>query len=191
MNDSSLPKLERRWYRFSLRTLLVLVVVLCVGFGWIGLRLRQARNDRRIVAELSEIALVEVRYEWGRVVLMKNDGPSLTDAELEHLKGLTNLQCLILNSPQVSDAGLKHLKGLKLKRLDLIYCDISDAGLEHLKELTSLQNLDLRLTRITDAGLERLNGLTELKNVDLRSTQVTDEGVNKLQQALPDCTIHH
>ena len=36
----------------------------------------------------------------------------MTDAGLEHLKGLTQLQRLACGDTQVTDAGLEHLKGL-------------------------------------------------------------------------------
>ena len=36
----------------------------------------------------------------------------MTDAGLEHLKGLTQLQSLCLGNTKVTDAGLEHLKGL-------------------------------------------------------------------------------
>ena len=44
MKDS--PKLKRRWYQFSLLTLLLATVVLCVGFAWIGARMRRAEENR-------------------------------------------------------------------------------------------------------------------------------------------------
>ena len=40
------------------------------------------------------------------------DGTQVTDAGLEHLKGLSRLQELYLDGTQVTDAGLEHLKGL-------------------------------------------------------------------------------
>ena len=40
------------------------------------------------------------------------DGTKVTDAGLEHLKGLTQLHKLGLNNTKVSDAGLEHLNGL-------------------------------------------------------------------------------
>ena len=44
----------------------------------------------------------------------------------------------------MTDAGLEHLKGLsQLQRLDLASTQVTDAGLEHLKGLTQLQTLDL------------------------------------------------
>ena len=53
----------------------------------------------------------------------------VTDAGLEHLKGLTSLQILVARQTQVTDAGLEHLKGL-----------------------TSLQGLDLRARRSPTPG---------------------------------------
>jgi hypothetical protein len=57
----------------------------------------------------------------------------VTDAGLEHLKGLSNLEALLLNGTHVTDAGL-----------------------EHLKELTNLEWLAVRDTRVTDEGADRL-----------------------------------
>ena len=54
------------------------------------------------------------------------------------------LEWLDLADTQVTDAGLEHLKGLtKLEELYLAGPQVSDAGLEHLKGLTSLQHLYL------------------------------------------------
>ena len=79
----------------------------------------------------------------------------VTDAGLEHLKGLAQLKDLKLNGTQVTDAGLEYLKGLnQLQTLDLGKTQVADAGLERLKVLSQLQELDLEQTRITDAGLE-------------------------------------
>ena len=115
----------------------------------------------------------------------------VTDAGLEHLKGLTSLQGLNLNSTQVTDAGLEHLKGLtNLQDLGFYRTKVTDAGLEHLKGLTNLQNLALDGTKVTDAGLEHLEGMTKLQDLYLIDTNVTDEGVKNLQQALPNCEIY-
>ena len=139
----------------------------------------------------------------------------ITDAGLEQLKGLSQLQHLDLNDTQVTDAGLEHLKDLKqLQSLDLSYTQVTDAGLEHLKDLNQLQSLNLDGTQVTDSGLEHLKGFSQLQYLYLYSTEVTDAGlehleglgklhelylgetkvtgpgVKKLQQALPNCWIH-
>ena len=96
-----------------------------------------------------------------------------------------------LSGTQVTDAGLEHLKGLtNLRRLYLSGTKVTDAGLEHLKGLTNLEHLSLSSTKVTDAGLEHLKGLTKLRALALKGTQVTNVGVKKLQQALPNCKIY-
>ena len=79
-------------------------------------------------------------------------GPTITDAQLVHLRALTSLQTLYLTETKVTGAGLVHLKGLtNLKVLRLDRADVTDAGMVHLKGLTRLQNLIL-YTKVTDAG---------------------------------------
>ena len=65
----------------------------------------------------------------------------VTDAGLEHLKGLSNLEHLILFRWRVTDGGRMR---------------VTDAGLEHLKGLTSLKALVLAGTRVTDEGIKKL-----------------------------------
>jgi hypothetical protein len=57
----------------------------------------------------------------------------------------------------VTDAGLEHLKGLtQLRTLFLGYTSVTDAGLKHLKGLTQLQSPGLTETKVTDAGIAEL-----------------------------------
>jgi hypothetical protein len=53
--DSRPAKPERRWYQFSLRTLLVFVAVVGVGLGWLGGKVRRIRNEQNAVAEIQSI----------------------------------------------------------------------------------------------------------------------------------------
>jgi len=152
----------------------------------------------------------------GNAVVGSLTGTQITDAELVHLKDLTNLEYLNLQDTQITDAGLVNLKELTgLEELWLKGTQITDAGLVHLKGLTSLEYLELRGTQITDAGLVDLKGFTNLKYLDLHGTRITDAGlvhlkgltnleylnlqgtqaseevVEKLQQTLPNCQIPH
>ena len=91
----------------------------------------------------------------------------VTDAVLEHLKGLGNLRSLVLSQTQITDAGMEHLEGL-----------------------TGLEELLLTGTQITDDGLEHLKGLTSLKVLEVSGTKVSDDGVSELKQALADVKIY-
>ncbi|GEM_PF-6243919 len=61
---------------------------------------------------------------------------------LVHLKGLTELEVILLDYTQITNAGLEHLKGrTNLTWLNLVETQITDAGLEHLKGMTNLNVL--------------------------------------------------
>ena len=45
-------KPRRRWFQYSLRTLLVLMLLACIGMGWIAVKLQQVRRERAAVAAI-------------------------------------------------------------------------------------------------------------------------------------------
>ena len=53
--DRNSPKPKRRWRQFSMRTLLVFVVVLSVGFGLVGVRIQRARTNRARLEAVKEL----------------------------------------------------------------------------------------------------------------------------------------
>ena len=177
------PKPKRRWYQFSLRTLLI-VLGLSLPLSWLGLKLRQAREHQETVNAILE-AGGYVGYEHnvlglglGEVVYVAWGGGGwhldLGDAELEKLKGLTSL-----------------------RRLDVDGCQgVTDAGLEHLQGLNNLEWLNISHTQVTEAGLEHLKGMTNLEELWIcclyqadRQKKVSDKDVRELQEALPNCRI--
>jgi hypothetical protein len=202
---------RRRWLQVSLRTLLVLMLVLGTGFGWLGRQVQRARAQREAAAAIEGLG-GHVRYtnaSGGRVrgavvwlgklfcedlsrdiADVRLSSTQITDAGLAHFRELTNLRELRLDNTQVSDAGLAHLQELtQLEALTLNNTQVSDAGLAHLRGLTQLEGLSLYNTRASDVGLAHLRELTRLEGLFLDKTQVTDAGVAELQKALPNCKI--
>lgn len=115
---------------------------------------------------------------------------NLSDAEMEHLAGATELEELGLHGTQITDAGLVPVAGLKrLRVLNLNDTQVGDEGLAHLSGLTRLEQIRLQSTRVTDAGLSHLTPLENLVVVWLSGSQVTAEGVARLQQSLPEAEI--
>jgi len=140
MTQTTNPK---RRFRFSLRTLLVVVVLLSVGLGWFAFKMRQAERQRKAVEAIIEAGgwvtydcdLYEDLGYMQRPVspapawltrLVGDDffldvgdvylsGTKCADEDMEYLKRLTNLNRLNISGTQVTDAGLKHLRRRTLR----------------------------------------------------------------------------
>ena len=200
-----------RWYQFSLRSLLIFVTLWAIPCSWLGVKMKQAREQKAAVEWiLGAKGFVKYDYEtqgatppgpaWlrrllgddffahvSRVDLM---GPEITDVALERLLWLPQLEKLDLFATQTTDTGLRYVEELSnLRELDLVFARVTDAGLGHLKGLSRLRTLDLGYTRVTDAGLEQLKGSTLLTTLYLNDTQVTSAGVKKFLKARPGCEI--
>lgn len=110
----------------------------------------------------------------------------VTNADLQHLTALKQLQHLNLWHSTITDTGLEHLEGMnQLQWLGLAGAEITDGGLKRLEVLKQLRWLWLQKNAITDGGLEHLEKLKELKELDLTDTKVTNAGVTRLKKALP------
>ena len=208
MSTTQPPKPKRRWYQFSLKTLLVVMTVATVAFGgWVQFRRQRARENRDRVAaseKAIEKAVAAIENSGGMVFSGNEerrpqtwleelfDDPGDADDPVRVLKVTTVIFQFYAQGGKVTDAELKQLlKGLEnLEDLDLYRTNITDAGLEHVKGLKHLRYLNLHWQKkVTDAGLEHLKGLESLQHLDLRGTKVTDGGVENLQRALPNCKI--
>ena len=171
----------RKILRFSVHTLIVLVLVIGAGLGFI---VRSAHTQRDAVAAIKS-AGGTIYYDWewnngapisgrrpwgpawlsamigvdyfGHVTFVK--GPSsMTPAAdvMAAVAHLTQIQYLNVGQSYVTDADLVHLARLtRLEDLFLSNGQITDAGMEHLSGLTNLASLSLNFTRITDAGMAR------------------------------------
>ena len=73
MNDK--PKPKRRWFRFSLRILLPFVTFASAGFGWLGMKMRQA-EQRRVTVEAIRKLGGDVEYDYERA----SDGSRFDEA---------------------------------------------------------------------------------------------------------------
>lgn len=190
-------KPKRRWMQVSLRTVLVLVTLLCVALGrWVALAERQRRAvaaieamggsasyvDKRATGESFPMAFLRRHLPpdyFNKVYHVNLGWSQCNDMGLAHLQELAGLRRLWLGHAQVTDAGLARLQGLTtLRELDLSATQITDAGLVHLRGLTELRMLDLRCTQVTGAGMVHLQGLTRLQQLDFRHGQVTDAGLS-------------
>ena len=193
-------------FQFSVRSLVVLVVVVAIPCCWLPVKMREAERQRKEVEAIHRAWLGEVLYDyqldesgmytakqgppapaWLRELLREEFFSEVVgvrwmrarevDVLLKDINGLSLIH-LDLSNAQVTDEHLKELT--KLRTLILPRTQVTDAGLEHLKGLRELVYLSLAFTQVTDAGLEHLKGLRELKRLGLSGTHVTDAGLEHL-----------
>ena len=198
-----------RWrLQYSLRSLLVFVLLANLGMAWIFPRWRVARQQRDAVAAIRALGGdVYYDYMWpgpggvppGPVWARRLLGDDFF-ADAVCVNDDVWVQMMFAGGPlwsprypgRITDAWLRPIG--KLPRLEILrlgYSHVTDVGMSRLEGLTCLRELDLSGTRVTDAGLEHLKGLTQLRKLDLRFAEVTAQGVNKLREALPKCEIQH
>jgi hypothetical protein len=175
-----------------LRGLIVLVIVVGAGLGWI---VRQAHVQRGAVATIEE-AGGSVRYDWEW-----SNGKSLPGGKPWAPRWLVNLigvdyfghvTAVVSHhmSAATSDAVTVQVGRLtRVQSLNLHDSSISDSALRHLRALTNLTVLLLYRTQVSDAGLVHLKELTNLSYLQLDGTQVTDAGVEELKRALPNLRV--
>jgi hypothetical protein len=180
---------KRRWYQFSLRTLLVVVTLFAVFCSCYAARFRQAVSQRKAVEAIRRLG-GRIYYDYEMELVGDWYGVRLdTDEEAEkriaspigRLLGRDfyfPVACAICTGPEFTDAIMGPLRSLThLTKLDLTQTRVSDSGLKHLGEMPGLKFLILQGTPIGDDGLQCLNGMRHLQQLDLSGTNVTDKGL--------------
>lgn len=192
---------KRRWYQFSLKTLLLIITFLClIPGGFVAYHRNQSRRQELAVRAIEEM-LGEVSYDKSALPRSVAMNWFLGDDKYSHVQGvdffwnayhLSDLEngrsepafaqeLRTRGVHRVTDVELRYLEGMKgLESLHLDGMDISGAGLARLREFTHLQWLSLGSTHITDNGLKCLEGLTELETLNLGDTDIGDAGLAHL-----------
>ncbi len=172
----------RRWFRFRLRTLLVVLTMLSVPLGWVGWELDQRRREKTAIAWIEEMggnaslegsdrstSWEKTKDKWFGVTVLHANLNSTQVSDLSPLTDLNNLEVLNFNSTHVIDlSALTDLSNLEV--LNFNSTQVSD--LSPLTELKNLKLLFLGNTKVSD-----LSPLAELKNLTslfLSNTKVSD-----------------
>ena len=139
---------KRRWYQFSLKTLLVVLTLLCIGpGGYVAYEQRKAREQKATVKSLETLGafirrdprtpprsalmraiLGDESFAHVTLVSMNNKGSVAVDAGLVDVARLNGVVELSLVRSQVSTSAMKKVAGLKsLKVLGLDETQMTDA----------------------------------------------------------------
>jgi internalin A len=191
------PWYRRLAFRISVRTLIVLVLVMGGGLGWIGHR---ARVQRQAVAAIEKAGgSVGYDFEW----FDRNTDPStllsdpwpfsdpwpkwLVDAVgTDYLSNVVTVSFPYKEGGQPTDdlmvkvGRLSHLKGFYFSSKK--NGAVTDAGVAHLSELGRLRELSLSGNVIKGPGLVCLEGMTDLRVLDLSWNPLHDADMAHLSR---------
>ena len=159
----------RSRFQYSIRSLLVLTLVVATACSWLAVEEQQARKQREVVEEIWN-AGGSVWFDYQ----LEPDGVEIPDMDLAEPPGpawlrnvlgddmFVNVLMVNLWRTELGDARLEHLKVFtKLQWLYLWHVNVGDAGLEHLRGFNQLRELELNDTGVSDTGVEYLEGLTQ------------------------------
>lgn len=105
----------------------------------------------------------------------------ITDASMDVISTLENLQELYLWHTKITSTGLSKIQNLvKLRVLTLAGSDISDEGLSHISKWVNLKAINLSYTNISDEGLKYLVGNQSIEVLSLSGTKVSKKGLKSL-----------
>jgi internalin A len=178
----------RGLFRFSVRGLLVLILVVGCGLGWLARVVRTGDAQRRAVAAIYQAGgwvVYDTAWDGGQnPSTWKPRWPRWLVDRLG-VDYFGNVVFINLHD-RGTDAVLAQVARFHhLKQLHRPGFAVTDAGLARLGRLSDLQLLSLDGTQVTDAGLAHLKGLSGLKWLKLSRTRVTDTAVTELQKSLP------
>ena len=197
---------KRRRLSLSLRTLFVVVTVLCVAFAVVANR---ANRQRRAVARLQEVnAVARYDYEeransppptlsWLRkllgidyfdtATLVFFMGNKTQGEDLEILSDLPHVVYLNLEQSNLpADALVRIEKLSNLKSIGLGGTNGTDSALEHLGRMPQLESITIDYfnrpgSHVTNQGLAHLSKLKNLSSLVLNSSYISDAGLVHLQ----------
>ncbi len=187
-------------FQYSLRTLLLAVLVASIGMSCLTVTLHGVRRRREAVETIMKTG-GSVQYDYhilsggvppGPAVLRRLLGDDFfahvkhvavkSDAAMKEVKTLGHVPALQLMDGQVTDAATAYLG--ELPQLEFLYLNttrVTDTGLEHLKPLTRLGELRINGGEFTYAGLENLKELSELRRLWLTNTGISEAGLESLE----------
>ncbi len=157
------PKPKRRFLRFTLSTLLLLMLVVCVALGW---KVERARKQREAVIWIQKLG-GSVGYDYER----DNNGQPIRNAEPPGPKWL------------MKQLGIDFFD-------DVVHVDLSKAPVSDVTPLSGLTNLKtLRLSNSHVKDVTALSGLTRLEELSLEGIPLGEKAMESLKKALPQCVI--
>jgi hypothetical protein len=188
------PRGKRKYLRFSLRALLVVMSIVALWLGFRAASVIQQKSATNAIRKAGgyvtyDFQTTNDRFDWNatppgpawlRQLIGGDWFDTVTDVELD------------VDRISVTDAEIASVI-TSLSHLEKLTVRFPPAGEQTVRAINRLEKLKvLALTgyKITDDDLRYLTNVKTLETLWLTDTQVSNDSVRRLQQALPDCDIH-
>ena len=189
-------KRKRRWFQFSLRTLLIFVAGIAIICDWYAGKIHHAADQDALIEAAQKIeGRVEVAYsgpDWlgfiyprrlRRHVIGLTFDLSSPDCRQESLRlclaGFHELQWLDFGLVPIDEEGWRSVGRMdQLSRLISTHSTITEADAAQLARLPELQELNLSECQIDNAAVRKLADCPQLRKLMLRSADPADELVD-------------
>ena len=197
-----------RFRQYSLRTTLLVTLVVGCGLGWLGSLVharRVAEADR--AAKQAYVTLEHYRTQGLRNLSQQRERqrtlkrfPRLANIEsagifIRYHKGHATI-LNFCNVPQTADDDIASITDTyadelsALVTLSLENTQVTEKTIRRLETFPVLSDLWLdNCHNITDDAVDDLAQLQSLERIRIPSTSITDQGIAKLSEALPNCEI--
>lgn len=179
---SSPPRKTRfrvhRWYRYSVRALLVLIFVISLPLGWIGRDYFRAQREQEVVDLIYRHGgrvLYDHQFQDGHFVYdaTPRGNPTLRQWLGDHLYARV---VVVSVPPQGADEVVPRLAGLAdLREVRLASFRLSDRSVDALASLGRLRGIMLHGTRLSPDQMQRLASTTNLEWIELHGNVFTDD----------------
>ena len=187
----------RRRFQFSVRSLMVLVVVVALPCSWLAVEMKKAREQMEAVNVFVTSGHYAVFYddtidEERTSVLTGVPAGGRSTELLDECFFHTTTSIVYFRrgghkskANQGTERAAARTMLLAFKNLpDLLVLDcgmpLDDSDLEHIAVLTKLRRLTFAGQKVTDTGLKHLKGLTQLQRLDLGLSMVTNAGLAEI-----------
>jgi hypothetical protein len=200
--------MNRRYLRFGLRTLLIVVTIVALVGGWLAERRHRRQAALRTInaaggglsSEHSWQALqtvflpptnpprAEVRRSWREILFGDQyrgidftDGKPLAGETLDAVAAIGEVKLLSFHGGVLSDDHVRRLAGLRqVETFIASGSPLTDRSAEVIAGWPELKWLELDDTQLTDAAVPHLIKLQKLEVLRIQGTKITDGGFAQL-----------
>ena len=179
-SDARNTRPRRRWYQFSIWSMLVLLTLVCVAAAYWRRMVTAYEGQATAAEEITKlrgwVTSEPAVPEWMRWLPLADRCKKVVAVNLQER--------------DFDEGSLQPLARLPdVRRLYLARSSISNKDLEYVGKLRNLRRLSLWRTDISNEGLKQLEGLAELRLLDIHGNRFLDEESLKCLRHWPKLSL--